>query len=200
MQNEQSEPAPLISEFLFQIRDELSDGSIAVSDALISVARVCRMVFTEARIVPLTRELLGYSEEETRISIDAIKLLIESSADACFSSVPSHRMINGFAVPVLALLHQASINARTRVTQELRFCDQSATELELMLKQAQTSKSPYVVLEFNEDVNTAFLCRTKDVDQMLLSMRRYVQFQIDNLLNDLTIETSESENVASQAA
>jgi hypothetical protein len=57
----------MLHQKLLQIREQLEAGDIKVSDALLMVSRCLRGKISDARLVWLNRELLGYRREDLAV-------------------------------------------------------------------------------------------------------------------------------------
>ena len=82
-------------------------------------------------------------------------------------------------------LNQASGTTKPKLTKEQWFCALSAGELEALLAKLRKTTTPYVVLDYNEDANSAFICKVSDIFDLQASIRAYVARQIDLLQIDL---------------
>jgi hypothetical protein len=185
MEQNSPEPLRLVSDFLAQTKCELEEGRISASDAILGAMRVARIHFLDQRLAALRRELLGYSEEEAAIATQYIRAYGKSDSLDWLQYAPSHRLIKGYAVPVLELLHKASSQIRLSVNTETRFCALSAAELESLKERAESTKTPHIVLDFDENENVAFVCTATELSGLLLQLSAYAATLIGYLLIEL---------------
>ncbi len=85
--NRNEKTSALISESLFSIRERLRSDQILASDAALKAIRLCRMLFSETRLAPIARELLGYSAEQADVELELIRLIEEDANPNPASSV-----------------------------------------------------------------------------------------------------------------
>ena len=179
-------PCPLISDFLSHTSADIASGKLKASEGLLSAVRIGRIFFTDARLQPLTRELLGYSEEDAAVATEAIKGLarwVHPTSDLCVQT-PAHRTLRGFCLPLLTLIQEKS-EMRPSVRSEFRFCKLSISELELLVERADATNTPYLVVEYDENLNMAFICKTSDIKAMLQQIRQFVLECVQLLTREL---------------
>jgi hypothetical protein len=180
MDNSKAIPSALISDFLFKTRAQLLDEQLSPSDAILAVVRVARLFFTDTRLQPVLRELLGYNPDQAQTALDCA-----AADEPQIQRVAKHRLISGFRVPLFVALNQASGTAKPKLTKEQWFCALSAGELEALLAKLRKTTTPYVVLDYNEDANSAFICKAADIFDLQSSIRACVAHHIDLLQMDL---------------
>jgi hypothetical protein len=180
MDNRKAIPSAVISDFFFETRAQLLGGELSLSDAILSLVRVARMYFTDSRLQPILRELLGYNFDQAQTAIDCA-----AAEEPQLQKAAKHRLIKGFRIPLFVALIQASGAARPDLSKEQWFCALSAGELEVLLAKLKKTPTPYVVLDYNEDANSAFICKVADLFELQASIRAYVARQIDLLQTDL---------------
>jgi hypothetical protein len=180
MDNSKANPSSLISDFFFKTRAELLAGQRSPSDAMLALVRVARMFFTDSRLQPVLRELLGYNFEQARTAIGCA-----AADEPQLRRTAKHRLISGFRVPLFVTLTQIVGTTKPQLTKEQWFCALSAGELEAMLAKLKRTATPYVVLDYNEDANSAFICKAADLFELQSSIRSFVARQIDLLQMDL---------------
>lgn len=181
----------LISESLSALKDSLAAGNISASDAALQAIRLGRMFFSQTRLAPLTRELLGYSQDETDSELELISLIEEeqigSRARKC---VASYRMINGFRLPLFVTLRQAREGkAIASVTREQRFCALTAMEIEMLGAEMDGTNAPYVVLDDSDDGAGVFVCRSRDFRAMQKGLSGLIVNLIDCMIDELQRST-----------
>ena len=69
MDNSKAIPSALISDFLFKTRAQLLGEQLSPSDAILPVVRVARLFFTDSRLQPMLRELLGYNQDQAQTAL-----------------------------------------------------------------------------------------------------------------------------------
>jgi len=188
--NRNEKTSALISESLLSIRERLRSDQILASDAALKAIRLCRMLFSETRLAPITRELLGYSTEQAQVELELITLIEEdSNANPAKQCIARHRLISGFRLPLFVTLRQAQERkARPNVTREQRFCGLTAMEIEAIATELAKSKAPYVVLEGFDDENGVFVCKSKDFKAMHQGLKKLIIGLIDVILFELQSE------------
>jgi hypothetical protein len=191
MQKRDRVTVALISEFLSTLKEELEAQKIKPSDAALAAIRLGRVLFSDIRLAPITRELLGYSKEEADIELELIDLTREDGTGAIAKCVARHRLVNGFRLPLFVTLHQAQMKLKPEVKREQTFCGLSATEIELLLEESIETKSPYTVLDYRNEQNGAFLCRVSDLKVMYEGMVGLISALIELLLTELDAESVE---------
>lgn len=192
MDSHSEQPRPLISETLLQIKADLLCGEILASDAALTASRISRIFFTDNHLLPLRRELLGYSEEQTDAELEVIDLISKFGADINVKTIARHRLLRGFRMPLFLALKQARDKTRPEVKREEWFCPLSAVEIENIIRKLDATDASYVVLEAYGDGEGAFVCKTAEVRALYKGMSELIAFFIDVLLRQLKGKSAEA--------
>jgi hypothetical protein len=179
------QPRPLISEALAHIKAELLCGRMAASDAALSASRISRIFFTDNHLLPLRRELLGYTQEQMEAELEVIALISKYGADINVRTLARHRLLRGFRMPLFLAMRRARDKVRPQVKREEWFCPLSAVEIENLLLKLESTDASYVVLESTGDYDGAFVCKTAELRQLYKGMSELIAFFIDVLLRQL---------------
>jgi hypothetical protein len=199
MEYERDENIALLSSCLAETKANLKNGDILVSDAILTMLRVGRILFGETRLAPMVRELLGYSDSEAKTAVEYFRST-EAEEDSFSNAFPLHRVMRGYRVPIFAVLGQLSTQSRVAVSKDLMFCDLSAREIENIVEDCLSSKAPYLVMGYEEDTTTVCMLRSSEMIQMLKCMAERVCKFIDELLEDVAAGKLTSGEGEAQAA
>jgi len=186
MQN--NSDTPMVSEFLAKLKTDLLCGQMKASDAALAASRLGRLFFTESHLAALTRELLGYSEEQSGAEIQVIKLIEEcTETHTQLRSLARHRVLRGYRMPLFAALRQQRDQVRPRVKREDHFCSLSACEIEELVQQAESASAPYIVLDWSDTEEGVFICSTSGLRAMQDGMKELIVWCIDLLIKQLQL-------------
>jgi hypothetical protein len=191
---------PLISEFLHKLKAELLCDRMNPSDAALAAARMGRLFFTESHLGVLSRELLGYSEDQAEAEMEVIRMIDSAKGPhTTLRSLARHRLVAGFRMPLFVALRQAREGSLPRVKHEQWFCGLSASEIEDLLRQLETSGAPYIVLDWSNNENGLFICSVNRLRALRDGMKDLIVWCIDLLIKQLrqldsdSLERSEAE-------
>lgn len=176
----------LISSYLEEVKAWLETDKISCSDAILKSLRICRRLVPEEQLRCLTQELLGYSREDA----DAIRARFGSSdspvakkrsqLDSCI-----HRFLPGFRLEV-GEDHQGLMFMGKPRTMPF-FCQSGILELEELIADSLNKGHIYTAIDFDEESNTVFVCRTKNLISLKDAVRQKICRFLDALITDLRI-------------
>ncbi len=138
----------------------------------------------------MTRELLGYSDEQATTEVEVIRLINASTeTHTPLRSLAKHRLLHGYRMPLFVALKQARERSRPRVKREDWFCPLSAGEIEELLEQVSAAQAPYVVLDWSDGENGAFICSGRNLRDLHEGMKDLIVWCIDLLIRQLSEDT-----------
>jgi uncharacterized protein (DUF2267 family) len=181
----------LISAYLEQLKKQLETNKISCSDTILKALRVCRRLLPEEQLECLTNELMGYSGkqvEEMRVRFTSPDSPVAKKRSQLDSAI--HRVLPGFRLKV-GEDHQGLTFMGEPKTSTF-FCEIGILEIEELIADSVSKAHTYTAVDFDEESNTVFVCKTKSLLNLKDAVRKKICQFLETLIRDLRGSVSES--------
>jgi hypothetical protein len=179
------------SGYLNAIRSRVASGRLSLTDAILSMLKICRSIFPDEYMRPLNRELLGYLPEEVESFAENLESLLASYKDKSeepkYNSndlKPSYRLLPGSWVSYAQTLIPTLVDQNS-VPEEHLFYAEGIMELEDLLNRVSISDNVWVCVAADRNNKAAFMCTTKNLQSMYDLIRAKILDYLDFLMRQL---------------